>query len=106
MNKERAFHEADFCMDLSAERFSGYTDGDTWNGFACPYFPFDEAVRLLEHFGNRWKYDEPANAFTVWALGSEDNEPEVFAGIRILVGNRDLEVYAIGAYSWIWGTCE
>jgi len=107
MYSERVFHRAEFCLELSEETFSGYTDGDTWNGFACPYFLYDEAVRLLEVFGNRWKFDETRDAFLVWVVGAQENdEPEVFESIKIQVNGEDIKTYAIGAYSWVWDTCE
>ena len=107
MTRERVFYRDEFCMDLSGERFSGYTDDDTWNGFACPYFTYGEAGRLLNEFGNRWEYDQQKDAFIVWALGSsEDDEPEIFESVTIQANGEEVKVYGIGAYSWIWDTCE
>lgn len=107
MQRERIFYQADFCMDLSEKSFTGYTDGDTWNGFACPYFSYMEAVRLLEEFGNKWSYDEIKDAFIVWVVGATANdEPEVFESVTIQVNDKDVKTYAIGAYSWVWDTCD
>jgi hypothetical protein len=29
-------------------RFQGFTQDETWNGWACPYFTFEQAQRIVE----------------------------------------------------------
>lgn len=42
------FEKATFVLDaFEGEEFGGYTQGETWNGFECPYFPFDSAKHLM-----------------------------------------------------------
>ncbi len=33
-------------FDGGADTFTGYTDGETWNGWECPYLPPSEVERL------------------------------------------------------------
>ena len=107
MNTERVFYKDEFCMDMSEETFQGFTDGDTWNGFACPYFIYEEAARLLNEFGNEWEFDEEKDSFLVHPLGdSEYDEPEEFGSVMIQVDGEEVKTYAIGAYSWIWDSCK
>lgn len=87
--------------------FAGYTDDDTWNGWACPYFEKSEAERVLQaskanHYV--WSYDAEQDAFIVRSEDDpEDYEPEVFQAVnRNVEGSGETKVYGIGAYSWIW----
>ncbi len=42
--------EGKFSTDLTGEDsfFDGFTKGETWNGFACPYFTFEQGQRIVE----------------------------------------------------------
>lgn len=41
---------AKFSMDPFAEKvFDGLASGETWNGWACPYFNLEQAGVLLKH---------------------------------------------------------
>ena len=104
MGKERVFYGADFNMDISEEVFSGFTDGDTWNGFACPYFTYDEATRVLEEMGAGWEYDSRKDAFNV--LIPEGTEPDEYGSIMIRLDGKEIKTYAIGAYAWVWNIIE
>ena len=88
---------------LGDDTFSGYTDGRTWNGWACPYFPFEQAQRLVAAWRDSgWKagYDPKRDVFTFAAADgqAEADEPETFGGVEI--GGKQL--YPIGAGAWIW----
>jgi len=92
---------------IPEETFQGYTDNDTWNGWACPYFKKSEAERVLRASeANRyiWSYDTQQDAFVVRSEDDpEDYEPEEFKAVkRTLEGGGEVTVYGIGAYSWIW----
>lgn len=101
-----AFTSARFCMDAIEGEFRGYTNGDSWNGWACPYFVRSVAEQVLiasELNGYRWTYDAARDVFSVRnEEDSADYETEEFAGLDITVGEQAMRVYAIGAYSWIW----
>lgn len=103
----REFTRARFFSDMLGNvYFDGYTDGDSWNGWACPYFTQETAEAILntsKENGYTWSYDETAACFIVrHNEDPEDYEPERFAGVKILAENREIIVFAIGAYSWAW----
>lgn len=103
-----SLRKATFVIDSIPDvTFEGYTDGDTWNGWACPYFEKSEAERVLEasqanHYS--WSYDSEQDAFIVRSEDDpEEYEPEVFGAVkRNVEDNGQVTVYGIGAYSWIW----
>jgi hypothetical protein len=46
---------ADFALDfLDDVTFEGYTQGETWNGFACPYFSFEQAQGMGASRRSAW----------------------------------------------------
>lgn len=83
-----------------------FTDGDDWNGWACPYFEKSEAERILkasEANGFEWEYDVEQDAYIVSnSQEDEDYAPEVFEGSNYEIEGTNLTLYGIGAYSWIW----
>ena len=107
---EKVFTSKQFCMDALADRFEGYTDGDIWNGWACPYFLQEVAEKVLaesEANGYSWEYEEAQDAYVVRNENDPvDYEPEIFEGIEISVEGNRTTVYPIGAYSWVWEICE
>ena len=98
-----------FSIDTVGDvQFSGYTDGRTWNGWACPYFPFDQAQRLVAEWREHgWKadYDVRRDAF-IFALadssGDAEDDDEIFQAIEI----NGKKLYPIGNGSWIWDGAE
>lgn len=98
------FTKADFVMDsLPGAVFTGYTDGDEWNGWACPYFERAQAEQVLrasEANGFRWRYESERDAYVVDSDRSDTSE--VFVGTDIQVNGNSIRVYPVGAYSWIW----
>lgn len=102
-----AWSKAYFTIDSIPDRtFEGYTDGDDWNGWACPYFEYHVAEDILRNSELNdfvWAYDPTADAFVVRIKSdSVDFESEEFKATRIKLGDQELTVYGIGAYSWIW----
>lgn len=107
MTTAREFRRAQFSItSLAGSVFEGFTDGNTWNGWACPYFTRKVAVKVLEASRNNgylWSYDAEADAFVVRHRDDpEDFQPERFDGFHINLDNEEFAVYSIGAYSWIW----
>lgn|SRR5688572_24851672 len=103
----REFQRARFTIDSLPNRiFEGFTDGDTWNGWACPYFSRDVAESILqasENNGYSWTYDAKTGSFIVHHHDDpKDSEPELFNGVWINIDNESILVYAIGAYAWAW----
>lgn len=94
--------EAKFEIDtLGDEVFDGYTSGESWNGWACPLFTFDQAERIVEAFRARgWdaSYDESTDQFVFSiehdSLDEKDSYPPVNVNGR--------KFYPVGAFCWIW----
>lgn len=94
------------CMDATRDQlFEGYATGDLWNGFACPYFTFDQAQAIVSAWlAHGWQahYDELKDAFVFsvnqdFATGHSD-EFDTFRPVFV-DGQR---LYPIGAFSWAW----
>lgn len=80
----------------------GYTFGDLWNGFDCPYFDRASADSIMLDMPGM-TYDSENDAYTISAeaLGYEpEDEPEVFPAERI--PGVDAPVYGIGRGGWCW----
>ena len=104
------FKRAAFCIDaLPDQSFSGFSNGYTWNGWACPYFEKQTAeavLRASEANGYSWEYNADTDAFLVRSKeDSPEYEPEEFSGQDIESDGEKILVYAIGAFSWTWETC-
>lgn len=105
------WEKAQFSIDsIPSKTFEGYSNGDDWNGWACPFFEFETAQQILklsEANGYSWSYEADNDTFAV--RNSEDPadySPEEFAGTKIQVDGHEFTVYGIGAYSWIWEVAE
>ena len=77
------------------EKFTGYTFGDDWNGWAVPYFEKEEADKVAKSFNGR--YENDTYFFDDGYDGEEEYEKQT---IETVDGPK--EVYAIGAYNWTW----
>lgn len=110
MTATRKFSRMRFSIEsLENAEFEGFTDGDSWNGWACPYFTNQTAKTILkasEINGYSWRYDAAADAFLVSHIDDPESfEPERFESVNINVDGSNIVVYPVGAYSWIWETC-
>jgi len=104
---EDDFREAEFYLDIDPERtFFGYTKGDTWNGWACPYFEREVAEEVSRAYvevnesgpeeGYEAEYDPERDAFLFYEPAYD--EPLEFEAIEV----GDQKLYPIGAYYWTW----
>ena len=88
--------------------YTGYTNGDRWNGWATPYFTLEEAQRLQAEFnqgdGLRMFYDCQADKFILQY--DDDDEPYIWEGEDIQTVDGKLHLYGIGAYSHIWDEAD
>ncbi len=90
---------AKFIIDtFGNEAFDGFTLDETWNGWARPYFTFEQAQRIVEahrsHGDKAW-YDEAEDVFSF-----EMGEDEVDSFPAETIEGRKL--YPIGTGCWIW----
>ncbi len=87
-----------FSLDMfSGVIFDGYTRGEDWNGFACPYFTFEQAnqiVAITNENGIKAQYIEAEDAF----MFVIEQETEMFYPAR----DEIIKLYPIGAFCWIW----
>lgn len=100
------FEKALFGLDGWEEQYGGFTAGQHWNGWACPYFEKAVAEKILTEYtaanaDYKWLYNTELDAFYL----SSDNEPELndmWSPNRIKVDGVEHVVYAIGTQCWIW----
>ena len=95
-------HKSEFVIDfLEGQTFEGYTQGEEWNGFACPYFTFQQAQTLVEAWraaGHNARYDSEADCFAFEIVSGEGSDYDSFPAIEV----DGLKVYPVGASCWIW----
>jgi hypothetical protein len=86
---------ADFFGETS---FSGRSTGQTWNGWACPYFSFAEGSRIVSaqnKIAPETAYYDDGNDSFVFKF---DDEVEQYQAEKI----DGLTLYAIGSSVWVW----
>ncbi|GAB4523355.1 MAG: hypothetical protein OHK0046_36950 [Anaerolineae bacterium] len=98
---------ATFNMDSLPSQFNGYTAGEMWNGWACPFFEREEAEKVLsasEANGYRWEHNAVDDTYIVRHVDDPaDYEAEIISPVTIQVNDiGTIKAYAIGAYSWTW----
>ena len=86
-------------MHLTEHKYTGYTDGDLWNGWSTPRFTKEEALKIADAFSEVYKaeYDAAIDSFTFTY-----DEPETFAGIDEVIDGETVRLYPIGTWGWIW----
>lgn len=91
-----------FTIDSFGAIFEGYTDGQHWNGWACPWFTKEVADEIMRVNNESYcgveyqmRYDEEQDAFI-----QDDgyDEPYVIKGYDI----DGLHLYPVGNMNWIW----
>lgn len=92
-----------FAVDfLEGREFEGYTRGENWNGFACPYFTFDQAKRIVDAWpetGGTASYVSGGDEFI---FQMSDGARDSFGPVEI----EGMKLYPIGNGSWIWDEQE
>jgi hypothetical protein len=84
-------------------RLPAYSNGLVWNGWAVPHFEKDAAMRLIEMMPGM-RYDAERDAFISRDEGYD--EDDVYEKVTILVGDKSVDTYPIGAGSWCWETAQ
>ncbi len=85
--------------------FDGYTAGEEWNGWACPYFTYDQACRIVEaHRRHGWEahYDPVKDEFVFSFERDGLPDPDAFPAVHI----GEDKFYPIGAFGWIWSEAD
>ena len=108
VNTDKAtLRETTVYLDAIPDEYHGFTKGEDWNGWECPYFPIEEALRIVEGYKSlneavdddhdyRAKYDESQDIFRFYDPHGdywEEFEPVSIDGKKL---------YPIGAFGWTW----
>ena len=103
-----ALRKGKFSMECFPEGpFIGYTYGETWNGWACPFFTYLEAVKIVMSMNKHAdssggvgvepaRYDHETDSFVFF--DGDTDEPDIFHA-EILDG---MKLYPIGNRCWCW----
>ena len=90
--------QAVFVIDTFPDyKFSGFSNDEDWNGWACPYFTFEESEKIVEAHkttGQGAWFDEANDQF-VFKIG---DDTELYQAIN----NDGQKLYPIGNGNWIW----
>lgn len=90
-----------FTIDGFEGIFEGYTQGQHWNGWACPYFT-KEVAETIMNANNKYADEDfkmSYNADTdTFVRPYDEDENEEFQGIDI----DGIHLYPIGTMCWIW----
>ncbi|VWC80362.1 hypothetical protein BLA39750_01151 [Burkholderia lata] len=98
----RQFASISVSLDVGPS-YLAYSCGERWNGWECPYFTIEEAMKLLEHpYLHGLRYDAEGDKFIMDDGDGEDLYETVFASEVVLVDGNPIKVYAIGAFGWCW----
>lgn len=101
-----------FSLDDSPS-WDGYTFGQTWNGFACPYFEMKVAKEILtfvvagnnyhDHVNTKykWNYKPETDKFT-FVDPEDDGDHYTIPGEDITYNGKVIHVYGIGNFAWVW----
>ena len=92
-----------FTIDGNTDAYVGYTKGGIWNGWACPFFTMDEALRIMNTYNkyndNHIYYDETTDSFRI---DEEGCASEIYKGKDYSTAEGIKHLYPIGNCCWIW----
>lgn len=104
-----------FSIDASTP-FPGYTAGQTWNGWARPYFNYEEGLKLMQCFGGKhveseeqlstkvedteWTFSKEKDAFVINC--DQYDEVDTITGQDATCDGQTVHVYALGNGCWVW----
>jgi hypothetical protein len=100
-----------FCIDDTGP-FDGYYDPNVyWNGWRCPYFTKEVALKVLEAFYQPYniRYDKDKNIFSTLDMNDCDEGVEYWdewESVSVTVNGKKMVLYPIGAFAWIWDLDE
>ena len=100
--RERAlYRQAKFSLMDAEDLFAGWTNGESWNGWAMPHFEFNEAKRLIAWLKDgKARFDPEQDAFVTT---SSDGEEEIWEGRAIAISDgSSVKAYPLGTGCWCW----
>jgi hypothetical protein len=103
----RPLRPARFRIDaLEEDIFEGYTQGDTWNGWACPYFTVRQAFALTTAwnltYGSGTAYYDASQRHFVFDYSGDPDDCEAFPPVRRADTGEETLLWPIGAFCWVW----
>jgi hypothetical protein len=99
-----------FTLD-GEKSFVGFSNGETWNGFSCPYSELEECTKIMEAFNKdnedlevsvKLVYDEEEDCFIEQDENYDEEEYVVYEAMFINVDGANKKVYALGSDEWTW----
>lgn len=91
--------------------FVGFSNGETWNGFSCPYFELEECKKIMEAFNKeneelevsvKLVYNEEEDCFIEEDENYDEEEYLIYEALFINVDGENKKVYALGSNEWTW----
>jgi len=101
------WRSADVYAEWFDKKYRAWLTGQKWNGWAMPYFEFEEAMKYAtdsqaEGTGaGHTAYDPVRDAFVTTRDEGEADEVDE-ATVILVKGRGAIKVYPIGAGSWTW----
>lgn len=91
-----------FGFDSEAEYpYVGYTSGQRWNGWECPWFELDEAQWIVADCPIGSKYNPDKDCFEQRDYAADSYEAYELPALSILVDGRYVRVYTV-VDGWCW----
>ena len=95
--------EFGFDEHYAGEGYHGLTDRRRWNGWAMPWFPESEALRVLADMsegphGCRWRVNDDGRYAYAW----KGEDPEEWSEFPTRPGPDGQTLHGIGAGDWCW----
>ena len=93
-------------------KVKGYSFGDYWNGFECPFFTEDVATDIVEEtldadltqdYFLSYEYDEEKDMFILETRNADLEFEAIY--IETEAGKR-IALYPIGSWIWCWSKSE
>lgn len=86
--------------------YQAYSCGELWNRWQCPYFSFEEAMKItMSPWLNGLRYDAEKDLFIFDDPEYADDttyKADNFEAQTITVDGQQIKVYGIGVYAWCW----
>jgi hypothetical protein len=102
---ERTLRRGKFSLDIHEDVYEGYTYGQTWNGWACPYFAKDVADSIAAQWnapGMSASYEAMSDTYIFSDPDNDGGEPYIVHGDGYRINGTSVRLYPIGNGYWIW----
>lgn len=106
-----SFRPGRFTIDGLSGIYSGFTRGETWNGFAVPYFPLEEARHIADDYAAQpagldgqaeAEYDADRDLIRLYDPSSDEWDKYGPVEIDDGTGHGSRALYPVGAHFWTW----